>query len=40
MLNSHLILDWHQLEGDTELRLSRLTAMALDAYHQDKRIWT
>lgn len=34
--NSQLILDWHQLEGETELRLSRLTAMALNAYNSDK----
>ena len=34
--NSQLILDWHQLEGDTELRLSRLTGMALNAYNSDK----
>lgn len=31
-----LILDWYQLEGDTELRLSRLTGMALNAYNSDK----
>ena len=33
--NSQLILDWHQIEGETELRLSRLTAMALKAYNSD-----
>ncbi|MFK7816929.1 MAG: DUF58 domain-containing protein [Gammaproteobacteria bacterium] len=34
--DSSLILDWHQLEGETELRLSRLTGMALNAYKSDK----
>jgi len=34
--DSHLILDWHQLEGETELRLSHLTGMALNAYKSDK----
>lgn len=34
--DTRLILDWHQLEGDTELRLSRLTGMALNAYKGDK----
>lgn len=30
--DTRLMLDWHQVEGDTELRLSRLTGMALNAY--------
>ena len=34
--DSRLILDWYQVEGDTELRLSRLTAMALSAYQNKK----
>ena len=34
--DSNLILDWYQLEGDTELRLSRLTGMALNAFNSDK----
>ena len=33
---SNLILDWFQLEGDTELRLSRLTGMALKAFNNNK----
>lgn len=33
---TRLILDWFQLEGDTEIRLSRLTGMALNAYKSDK----
>ncbi len=34
--DSRLILDWYQLEGDTELRLSHLTGMALNAYNNNK----
>ena len=34
--NSQLILDWHQLEGETELRLSHLTGMALNAHSSEK----
>ena len=34
--DSHLILDWYQLEGDIELRLSFLTGMALNANNNDK----
>ncbi len=34
--DSRLLLDWYQVEGDTELRLSRLTAMALNA-NQNKK---
>jgi uncharacterized protein (DUF58 family) len=34
--DSHLVLDWYQLQGDTEQRLSYLTAMALNAYKSDK----
>jgi uncharacterized protein (DUF58 family) len=34
--DSSLVFDWHQLEGDTELRLSRLTGLALNAYKSDR----
>ena len=34
--DSRIMLDWFQIDGDTELRLSRLTAMALTAHKQDK----
>lgn len=34
--DSSLMLDWHQLEGDTELRLSRLTGMALNAHRSGR----
>jgi len=34
--DSRLILDWHQLEDEAEIRLSRLTGMALNAYNKDK----
>ncbi len=34
--DSSLMLDWHQLEGGTELRLSRLTGMALNAHQNDR----
>ena len=33
--DTRLILDWFQVEGDTELRLSRLTGMALNAYRSE-----
>ena len=33
--DSQLVLDWHQLEGEPELRLSCLTGMALNAYNSD-----
>ena len=35
-VDAQLILDWYQLEGDTEKRLSLLTGMALNAYKSDK----
>ncbi len=35
-VDSRLILDWSQLQGNTELRLSRLTGMALNAYKNNK----
>ena len=34
--DTRLILDWHQVEGEPELRLSRLTGMALTAYRNEK----
>ena len=34
--DSRTILDWYQLDGDTEKRLSVLTGMALNAHKQDK----
>ncbi len=34
--DTQLILDWHQISGDTELRLSRLAGMALQAYRNEK----
>ena len=34
--DSRLILDWYQVSGDTESRLSRLTGMALNAYRSEK----
>ena len=34
--DSRITLDWFQIEGDVELRLSILTGMALNAHKQDK----
>lgn len=34
--DTQLVLDWHQISGDTELRLSRLAGMALQAYRNEK----
>ncbi|MGI9227190.1 MAG: DUF58 domain-containing protein [Gammaproteobacteria bacterium] len=34
--DTRLILDWFQLEGEPELRLSQLTGMALNAYRNKK----
>ena len=34
--DTRLVLDWYQVEGDTELRLSRLTGMALNAARDGK----
>lgn len=33
--DTRLMLDWFQVAGDTELRLSRLTGMALNAYRNE-----
>ncbi len=34
--DTRLLLDWYQIEGEPELRLSKLTGMALSAYRNEK----